>query len=365
MCIRDSHWDGPCPKSSPEPYCEFNYSESWAKLWDDNYPNTAAPALTAVFVQDNNAPAASEYIAASHGADGSGTYAALMEALFSADNTYRYLNLQASTRNSFDREPRYYLRQSDSLLATSPSGSNFTAAGGATATLDIVTLVDTDAGDNDISVTTLIPKRSGGQTGQFVGTYYCGIISTDGTSRFVRVVADGAGGGLLRLEQDRQGFSGQTAIGYSVADDGTMTFSYNINVQLAGSLSADGSFFTGTQVQSSAQGAIACMRRSSDQTLGTAAGRYYGAWSSVQPVTGVTELVVDVTGQTLENVLRDSGGGRNYSLGQDFMLVLFDGQVSTGTERYGMLSGDRRVLFLVSTDASKFPTLVVYIRQGS
>ena len=66
------------------------------------------PALTAVFVEDNSAPAAVEYIAASHGATGSGGYAALMEALFSAAGSYRYHNQQASTRTGFDRRsPRH------------------------------------------------------------------------------------------------------------------------------------------------------------------------------------------------------------------------------------------------------------------
>ena len=223
--------------------------------------------------------------------------------------------------------------------------------------------MDTDASDNDISVSYLTPKRSGGNASEFAGKYYCGIIGSDGTARFVRVIANGNGSGTLLLESDRQGFSGQVGVTYSVADDGTMIFNY-IGVQYAGSLSADGSFYAGTQIQSASQGSIACLSSSANHTLGTAAGRYYGAWSSVQPSTGVTDLLVDVTGTTLESVLVDSTGGRNYSLGADFMLVLYDGQISTSNS-YGMISADRRLLFLVNTSPSKFPTLIVYIRQGS
>ena len=118
---RFSHWEGPCRKDSVEPLCELNYTENGARYWDENHPDNPLPATTAVFVEDKQAPAAVEYIAANHGATGAGTYSALLEALFSSEGSYRYLNLQGSTRNYFDRTPYYYQRQSDSLLITSPA----------------------------------------------------------------------------------------------------------------------------------------------------------------------------------------------------------------------------------------------------
>jgi hypothetical protein len=373
---RFSHWEGFCPGTSQEPYCEFTYAEALASFWDESYPDTPVPPLTAVFVEDNSGPASEEYITARLGATGAGSYAALMNALFSSDSRYRILNQQFWTRSEYDRRAYYYLRQSDSLLGTSLTTENFRAAGAATRGMEFLTLVDTDTSDNDISVSYLTQKRKDAKNSQFSGKYYCGIIGTDGTARFVRVVADGQGGGIMRLESDRQGFGGQVAVSYSVSEDGSMNFSY-IGATFSGGLSRDGSLFTGTQVQTPDQGSAACILTSSNQTLGTAAGRYYGAWSNtgdwpqVSPVTAVTELLVDSTGASLESVVRVSAGATG-SLGPGSMLVLFDGQIShrtgvgnSSSTSYGMISGDRRFLFLVNTSPSKYPTLIVYVRQGS
>ena len=96
--------------------------------------------------------------------------------------------------------------------------------------------------------------------------------------------------------------------------------------------------------------------------VGNVTGSYYGAWISTQPVTAVTELLLDKMGQTAETVLRDSAGGRNYALGQNFMLVKATGQITT-RDADGAVSPDGRVMFIVQTDPNRFPTLIVYVRK--
>lgn len=147
----------------------------------------------------------------------------------------------------------------------------------------------------------------------------------------------------------------------AIGEDGTTIFEY-AGARLAGSLSADGSVFAATQVSAQLQGAGVCVRTSGNKTVANVAGSYYGAWMSTQPVTGLTELLLDQRGQTVETVLVDSTGGRNYSLGQNFMLVKGPGQVDT-RDANGAVSPGGRVMFIVQTDTNKFPTLVVYIRK--
>jgi hypothetical protein len=56
-------------------------------------------------------------------------------------------------------------------------------------------------------------------------------------------------------------------------------------------------------------------------------------------------------------------GGRNYSLGSNFMLVKATGEIET-RDANGAVSPDGRVMFIIQTDPNKFPTLVVYVRQS-
>jgi hypothetical protein len=164
---------------------------------------------------------------------------------------------------------------------------------------------------------------------------------------------------IVSDRQNRTGFQAQ--ISYQVSADGTTTFDYG-GARLAGSLSKDGSVFTATQISSSLQGAGICLRTSGNKQVANVAGGYYGAWLSTQPVTAVTELLLDNRGQTAEVVLRDSLGGRDYALDANFMLVLASGQIET-RDADGAVSPDGRVLFLVQTDPNRFPTLIVYVRK--
>ena len=121
--------------------------------------------------------------------------------------------------------------------------------------------------------------------------------------------------------------------------------------------------FTATQISSNVQGTAICVRASGNKMINNVAGGYYGAWISTRPVTGVTELVLDTMGQTTEAVLRDSAGGRNYSLGSNFMLVLASGEIETRAAN-GAVSPDGRIMFIIQTDPNKFPTLIVYVKQS-
>jgi hypothetical protein len=356
-----SHWDGACAKNSPEPDCKLEYNGAVAKLLDDDFPELVVPPLRAIFVEDSDAIAASYLTAASFGITNSATYASLLDAMFSLNGSYRYTDLVASTRSSFDRLPRAFTTQADGLLLVANEAGHLQAGGATTATADLLTLVDTDPSDGEISVTYLMPKRTDGQAAEFVGTYYCGHIATGGLARFVKIIAAGNGGGVYSLLSDRAGRFRQAAVSYQVSPSGTMTLDYS-NVHLVGSLSAGGAVFTSSQLQSSAHGAAICIRASANNTLANAEGSWIGSWMSTGPNTAVTELLIVRSGQTAEAVHIDSNGGRNYSLGSDWMLVNWDGRLETSIQN-GAISADSRIAFTVNTDPSKYPTLIVYIRK--
>ncbi|MDH4039082.1 MAG: hypothetical protein OEW92_03540 [Gammaproteobacteria bacterium] len=356
-----SHWDGNCAAKSPGQDCLKNYDKTWVQWWDDNYPDEVIPPLTAVFVPDSGAPAAVSYIASRFGAVGRVGFAALLDALFQADGSYRFTSQQAGTRSYFDRTPASFLRQKSGLLLAGPDSASLVPSGGATAAGDFLTLADTDTSDNEVSVAYLMPEQAKAQQGAFNGTYFCGHILSNGQALFFRANMDGRGGGALIVLNRRLAGANQAAISYRVSPDGTTTLDY-AGARLAGSLSPDGSVFTATQVSPSLQGAGICLRTSGNKMVGNVTGSYYGAWISTQPVTAVTELLLDKMGQTAETVLRDSAGGRNYALGQNFMLVKATGQITT-RDADGAVSPDGRVMFIVQTDPNRFPTLIVYVRK--
>lgn len=358
---RFSHWDGFCAKDSPGQDCHKNYDRAWVQWWDDNYPDEELAPLTAVFTPDDGGPAAQSYIASRFGATGRVGFAALLDMLFSQDGSYRITVQQASTRADFDRSPASFRRQPDSLLLAGPSPDTLVPSGGATAAGDFLTLVDTDSSDGDLSVSYLMAKQSAAKLAAFNGSYFCGHILSNGQSLFFRATANGKGSGSLFILRKRLNGANQASMGYRVSEDGTMTLDY-AGIRLAGSLSPDGSVFTATQVAPSLQGSAMCLRTSGNKRVGNVAGSYYGAWMSTQPVSGLTELTLDNRGQTTETVLRDSTGGRGYSLGQNFMLVKGTGEIET-RDANGAVSPDGRVLFVVQTDRNKFPTLIVYIRK--
>ncbi|MEE4147040.1 MAG: hypothetical protein V2I26_19700 [Halieaceae bacterium] len=356
-----SHWEGSCAKASKGKDCWKDYDGTWVQWWDTNYPDEELDPLTAVFVRDSDASPAAPYIAARFGALGRVGYAALLDALFSADGSYRFTSAQASTRSDFDRTPGSFRRQKNGLLLTGASADQLAPGGAATAAGDFITLADTDNSDGDISVTYLMAEQSRASRAAFNGTYLCGHILSNGQALFFRATMNGKGGGAMAVIERRLSGANQAAITYEVSEDGTTVFEY-AGTRFAGSLSADGSVFAATQIAAKLQGAGMCVRTSGNKMVANVAGSYYGAWMSTQPVTGLTELVLDQQGQTAETVLVDSTGGRNYSLGQNFMLVKGTGQIDT-RDAAGAVSPDGRVMFIVQTDPNKFPTLVVYVRK--
>jgi hypothetical protein len=358
-----SHWTGRCANDPPGQDCPVKYEKKWIDWWEENYPNVEPRPITAHFVPDDAAPAAAPYIASRFGTRGKSGYAGLLDALFTEDGSYRFTTVQAATSSSLDRTPASFRRDKDSLLRSGPESGSLVPAGGATAAGDFLAMVDTDPGDGEITVTYFMPEQSAAKNNAFSGQYYCGHILNNGQSLFFRATMNGKGKGALIILADRQGRDGlQATIDYSVAADGTTTLDYG-GARLAGSLSASGDIFTATQIASKLQGAAICVRASGNKMISNVSGAYYGAWMSTQPITAVTELVLDNKGQTEERVLRDSAGGRNYSLGNNFMLVLASGEIETG-DAWGAVSPDGRVLFLVQTGANRFPTLVVYVKQG-
>jgi hypothetical protein len=246
-------------------------------------------------------------------------------------------------------------------LLTGSDADRLAPGGAATKSGDFITLADTDASDGDISVTYLMEEQARARDSSFNGTYFCGHILSNGQALFFRATMNGKGSGALSVISRRLAGASQATVSYDVSEDGTTIFEY-AGVRLAGSLSADGGVFAATQVAAKLQGAAMCVRASGNKMVANVAGSYYGAWMSTQPVTGLTELLLDQRGQTTETVLLDSTGGRNYSLGQNFMLVKGTGQIDT-RDANGAVAPDGRVMFIVQTDPNKFPTLVVYIRK--
>ena len=358
---RFSHWDGFCARDSLGDDCHKNYDRAWIQWWDETYPDEELAPLTAVFTPDDGAPAAQSYIASRFGAVGKVGFAALLDMLFAQDGSYRITVLQASTRGNFDRSPASFRRQPDSLLLAGPTPGTLLASGAATAAGDFLTLVDTDTSDGELSVSYLMAEQAQAQQAAFNGTYYCGHILSNGQALYFRATVNGRGSGSLFILRNRLNGANQASISYSVSEDGTTTVDY-AGIRLAGSLSPDGGVFTATQVASSLQGAAICVRASGNKMVSNVAGSYYGAWISTQPVSGVTELTLDSRGQTTETVLRDSLGGRGYSLGQNFMLVKGSGEIET-RDANGAVSPDGRVMFIVQTDPGRFPTLIVYVRK--
>ncbi|MEM6582008.1 MAG: hypothetical protein AAF699_12075 [Pseudomonadota bacterium] len=359
---RFARWDGYCSVESRGRDCEIDYTRAGADWWQENFPDSPAAPLRAIFVRDDAGPIGASYIASQFGVRGSAGYASLLDALFFSTGSYRYTVQQASSLGDFDRAPAAFQRSSDSLLLAGTTAQALVPSGGATQAGDFLTLIDTDASDGTISSTYFQPKRESAGNSEFSGTYFCGHVLTNGQALFFRANVNGRGTGSLIILEDRQRRQGQQAqISYEVSADGTMLLDY-AGARIAGSLSSGGGVFTGSQIGSGVQGAAVCVRTSSNKRIANVAGAYYGAWMSTQPITAVTELVLDSRGQTVETVLRDSTGGRNYTLGTNFMLVLANGQIET-RDANGAVSPDGRILFLIQTDPNRYPTLIVYVRE--
>ena len=151
----------------------------------------------------------------------------------------------------------------------------------------------------------------------------------------------------------------ETAFSNSIGDGGPTA----AMAAMTGSLSATGDGFGASQLQSSKRGAAVCIASNQGNSLANVAGSYLGTWISLQPVTAVTELLVEQTGNTAEAVHRDSLGGRAYSLGNDFLLSFWDGRLETSAN-HGAIAAGGRAMFIVYTNPSKYPTLVYYTRKS-
>ena len=357
---RFSHWEGGCADTAQEDVCGFEYLAAWAEVWDEHFPDLPGPALKAVFEEDRDATQGTSYIASNFGI-ANNAFSAALDALFMEDSSYRYTTQRAGTRSYFYRQPGLFERLNSGILLTSHEGEE-RIGGAALPDMSFITLVDTDNSDGDSSVSLLTPTLNDASNALLSGAYYCGSIGTEGAARFARIVVDGNGGGLFQLIEDRLGASGQAPLSYSVSEDGTTILNYS-NVQLVGSMSADGQVFVSSQLQSNARGASICIKVSANHTLGTLAGSYIGALSSTQPGMGVTEILFNEAGFSAESVHIDSYGLRNYSLGRDFILVNYDGRLEAEFTD-GAVSYNGQLAFMVNTDPGKFPTLVVYIRKS-
>ncbi len=373
---RFSHWDGGCAKGSTAPDCNISYLQSLADFWDQNAPDQDWPALKAVFVQDGDTLAGTEYIAAQFGGIGGSSYAALLDALFYGTDRWRFTTQQATRPQLLISRREYrYDRRSGGLV-----GSGVTAtveAGAATREFDYVALADTEG--DDTSVTFYMPKRSSTPSNSFQGNWYCGHISTrnepgggqGGYARFFTAALDSGGGGTLRLVADRwdqQGTSNN--IGYTVFENGTAYLDY-LGLRLAGSISADGDVFVGSEISDDVRGVGACLRRSSGKGLDTVSGTFYGVYVSIAAplFTAVAQRDFTPAGGADLTLRRDSYGGSNRQFG-DFVLTVDDqrGQLETGS-RHGAISPDGQVVFFVDTRPSTqissiLPSFSLYFRSN-
>ena len=365
---RFSHWEAICEPESQDGDCEHNYEQRLVDIWDSE-PRDPLPPIRAVFTQDGDTLQGSSYIASQFGGIGSTGYATLLDALLTADGDFRYTTQQAGTLNGFERRPTYYRVESNGQLVLRNSRGTLVSGGGVSTGADIVSVVDTDASDNNLSVAFLQAQREGAKLEHMSGEYFCGHISTRnfgrnaGYSRFFRAVLDGKGNGVLTVISDRWQQVGSAALAYQVFDDGTATIQY-LGQQMTGSVSADGGIFTSSEISNNGRGAGICVRASGDKLVSSVAGDYYGAWVYIQSplLTGVTELGVNQFGSAAERVVRDSVGDGNYFLDVGFVNVLLGGRLQT-RYREGGISPDGRVLFLIETNPQALPNLALYIRK--
>ncbi len=365
---RFSHWDGFCAKESQAPDCNISYLQSLADFWDDNFPEETWPPLRAVFVQDGDTLGGQAYIASQFGGIGGTSYAALLDALFDNTGSWRYTSQQATQPQLLISRRQYrYARPGGGLVASGVS--TLVEAGAATSDFSLVTLADTDG--DDTSVTYYMPDRERSNAAAFEGSWYCGHISTrigpqrqGGYARFFSTQLNANGRGLLTLIADRWGFQGSSQqISYTLFEDGTARLNY-LGLQLTGSISEDGNVFVGSEIASDARGVGACVRTSSNNTLNTVAGRFYGTYVTItSPLfTAVTQRDVTSAGGGDLTVRRDSRGGRNERF-PDFVLVGFSGQVQTRF-RDGAISPDGQVLFLVDVGEDRSPSFSLYVREN-
>ncbi len=364
---RFSHWGSACAQDSPGDDCQLSYSQSLADFWDENFPGQDWPALRAVFVQDGDTLSGTRYTASQFGGIGGSSYAALLDAQFDTRNRWRFTTQQA-TRPELLISRREYLYDRPGRGLVRSGISSLVEAGAATRSFDLVTLADTDG--DDTSVTYYMPKRSETNPNSFVGSWYCGHISTrvgprrqGGYARFFSAEFGSSGSGALSIIADRWNEQGSTAIGYSLFEDGTARINY-LGLQLTGSISADGNVFVGSEIASDARGVGACVRTSSNNTLNSVAGTFYGTYITItSPLfTAVTQRDFTRAGSGDLTVRRDSLGGRNNRFG-DYVLVGFSGQLQTGT-REGAISPDGQVAFLIDVRERELPSFSLYIRQN-
>ncbi len=363
---RFSHWDSACAQGSSGADCKLSYDQSLADFWDENFPDQTWPALRAVFVQDGDTLSGARYTASQFGGVGGTSYASLLDALFDNTGSWRYTVQQATQPDLLISRREYrYDRRSGGLVGSGVGST--TEAGAATASFDLVTLADTEG--NDTSVTYYMPKRSETDPNSFAGSWYCGHISSrqGGYARFFSAQLNGSGSGALTIIADRWNQQGTSALGYTLFEDGTARLNYRAsrwNVQLTGSISADGNVFVGSEIAGDARGVGACLRTSSNNTLNTVAGTFYGSYVTItSPLfTAVTQRDFTRAGGGDLTIRRDSRGNRNIR-DNDYVLVGFSGQLQTG-DREGAISPDGQVVFLIDARAGELPSFSLYVREN-
>ena len=136
----------------------------------------------------------------------------------------------------------------------------------------------------------------------------------------------------------------QASVSYKVSDDGTTTFDY-AGAGLRATCRPMAAYSPPPRYHPRYRAPVfACEHPATKWSRMWRA--VISAPGSAQPVTGVTELMLDTRGQTAETVLRDSAGSRNYAIGQNFMLVKSTGQIET-RDADGAVSPDGRIMFIV------------------
>jgi hypothetical protein len=356
------HWQD-CPGDVTETTCSAHYLADWAALWDSDFPEVPGPTLRAVFVEDRKAVASQLFLGASFGTQGRAAFGAVLETQVSADGYYRHTRQIARTRSYYSRTPVAYARRDNGLLYTAITGAEAEIAGWAPRAFDLFALVDSDASDNEIGVSWHTPQLEDADNSLLNGSYYCGRISTNGAGEFSQLILNGKGAGVIKVLEERRGQTGQASVSYSVTPYGAVALSWG-SLRLNGGVSSNGDVITASQIESGRRGAAVCIRANAGKSLLNVASSYLGAWISLQPMTAVTELLVDTSGTTAEAVALDSAGGRAYSIGQDWMLVNWDGKLATSSN-HGAISADGRFMFIIRLNPGGFPALVFYSRKSA
>ncbi|MDJ0879204.1 MAG: hypothetical protein QNI86_11370 [Halieaceae bacterium] len=355
-------WNGACGDVPPG-QCALNLPASFPAFWDETFPGIPTPPLVATFGLAGAVAQDQTYFAAVFGADDFDPFSALLRADLFVDGSYSYEAVLESSTFIESFGSGMYEREDDGLLSVAGEDTDFSAGGVATLEFDLVALVDLDGSDNEVSVAYLTPTRTSASNAILSGEYFCGFLDTDPASSFTQATLNGDGTGTFDVLESTSGLTGGGPLTYAVTSEGSVILNI-AGFRLVGGIADDGNVITLTRTEAIGQGSGMCIKASTDQSIATMVGEYYGASASSSTAsTSILELEVFAEGSAAFSVLVDSFGGGPTPLDETPFAVVENGRISSGFEQ-GMVSSDGRIAFLLVSRPDSQPEFTVYIRKS-